>query len=456
LENNQKWSVAPMPRSELTGTRIRERRLAIRMRQADLARAAGISASYLNLIEHNKRRIAGKLLADIAGQLEVDYTELMQGADQALLEAVTAAGAAQGLDDNALMQAEAMIRGFPAWAGLITRQADRIAALERSVDALNDRLTHDPALAEAMHEVLSTVSAVRSTASILVSTPEIDPNWLGRFHANLDQDSRRLADGAEAMVNYFETQAKRGPGFLAPAELAAAYLETAQHHFPSLETCPPAQLDAQIEALCAQAPDDPNARTMLGGALAQYHHDAQLLPLEILTKAIAATGIEPLTLAEGLGVPLDCVLRRLASLPPEAPAASDIGLLVIDSAGAARARRAVAGFALPLVTAGCPLWPLYQSLARPHYPVQARLALPDGSLFDATAIALPAARPRPGLPEVLHATMLVHRVPAGGKAPAQSLPVGVTCRICTRTDCTARREPSLLTPAAPAKQATAV
>ena len=432
-----------MARSELTGTRIRERRLALRMRQADLARAAGISASYLNLIEHNKRRIAGKLLADIATHLDVDYTELMQGADQALLETVTAAGAATGLNEDALTQAEGLIRGFPSWAGLIANQAEQIAALERSVDALNDRLTHDPALAEAMHEVLSTVSAVRSTASILASTPEIDPNWLGRFHTNLDEDSRRLADGAEAMVSYFETQARRGPGFLAPTEVASAFLDSAQHHFQLLET----GSETDVEALCAEGPEDANARTMVRTALLQYLHDARQLPMQILRDAILDIGVDPLVLAEELSVPLDCLMRRLAALPPDAAETADIGLLVIDSAGAARYRRPISGFALPLVTAGCPLWPLYQSLARPHYPVQSRLTLPDGAVFDATAIALPATRPRPGTPDVLHATMLIQRMPAKSLPVTRPLAVGVTCRVCARTNCTARREPSLLTPA---------
>ena len=431
-----------MARSELTGTRIRERRLALRMRQEDLARAARISASYLNLIEHNKRRIAGKLLADIATHLEVDYTELMRGADQALIETVSAAGAATGLNEDALTQAEGLIRGFPSWAGLIANQAEQIAALERSVDALNDRLTHDPALAEAMHEVLSTVSAVRSTASIIASTHEIDPNWLGRFHTNLDEDSRRLADGAEAMVSYFETQARRGPGFLAPTEVASAFLDSAQHHFPKLET----GSEADVEALCAEGPEDANARTMVRTALLQYLHDTRKLPMQILRDAILDIGVDPLVLAEELGVPLDCLMRRLAALPPDAPETSDIGLLVIDSAGAARYRRPISGFALPLVTAGCPLWPLYQSLARPHYPVQSRLTLPDGAVFDATAIALPAKRPRPGTPDVLHATMLIQRMPAKSLPATRPLAVGVTCRVCARTNCTARREPSLLTP----------
>ncbi|MGL4310404.1 MAG: helix-turn-helix domain-containing protein, partial [Paracoccaceae bacterium] len=46
----------------LTGTRIRERRLALARRQADVARAAGISAAYLNLIEHNRRPVGDHLV----------------------------------------------------------------------------------------------------------------------------------------------------------------------------------------------------------------------------------------------------------------------------------------------------------------------------------------------------------------------------------------------------------
>ncbi|MBV1903463.1 MAG: helix-turn-helix domain-containing protein, partial [Marinosulfonomonas sp.] len=51
-----------MVKTTLTGNRIRERRIQIGLRQSALAKAVGISASYLNLIEHNRRRIGGKLL----------------------------------------------------------------------------------------------------------------------------------------------------------------------------------------------------------------------------------------------------------------------------------------------------------------------------------------------------------------------------------------------------------
>jgi len=56
------------------------------LRQAAVAQAVGISPSYLNLIEHNRRPIGGKLLADLARALGVDPSSLAGGADRDLLD----------------------------------------------------------------------------------------------------------------------------------------------------------------------------------------------------------------------------------------------------------------------------------------------------------------------------------------------------------------------------------
>ena len=82
-----------MPQSGLAGSRIRERRLVAGVRQAELADRVGISASYLNLIEHNRRRIGGKLLNDIAKALGVEASLLSEGAEAALLATLREAAA---------------------------------------------------------------------------------------------------------------------------------------------------------------------------------------------------------------------------------------------------------------------------------------------------------------------------------------------------------------------------
>ena len=68
-----------------TGARLRERRIAVGLKQAELAEMVGISASYLNLIEHNRRRIAGKLLINLASALNLDAGILSEGAQSSLV-----------------------------------------------------------------------------------------------------------------------------------------------------------------------------------------------------------------------------------------------------------------------------------------------------------------------------------------------------------------------------------
>ena len=97
----------------MTGTRIREKRMDIGLRQASLASAVGISPSYLNLIEHNRRRIGGKLLSDLARALGVDPSNLAGGADRDLLDQLHSAATLAG-DMAEIGRAEELAARFPA------------------------------------------------------------------------------------------------------------------------------------------------------------------------------------------------------------------------------------------------------------------------------------------------------------------------------------------------------
>ena len=105
-----------MGRDALTGSRIRERRVMAGLKQADLAREIGISASYLNLIEHNRRRIGGKLLLNIAGALGVEPTALTEGAEAALIATLREAAVDAGLGGPELERADEFAGRFPGWA----------------------------------------------------------------------------------------------------------------------------------------------------------------------------------------------------------------------------------------------------------------------------------------------------------------------------------------------------
>ena len=408
---------------DTTGARIRERRLGLAVRQAHLASDVGISPSYLNLIEHDRRPIGGALLGRIARALGTDRATLAGEIDEALLDRMREAGAAQGMDAAALEAAAEVARRHPAWAALIAAQADAMDAQEKTIEALADRLAHDPALAEAMHELLSTVSVVRSTASILATTPELDANWLGRFHANLDADSRRLASGAEAVVGHLDRVAERDATRLTPVESVAAFLDAHGHAFREIEERGAAAVESLIAGLSSAA-----ARDLAAAVLRADAADAARLPLATL-----AEGDGPDTLLRETGDPA-LVLRRLGTTDPAR------GLAICDAAGALIRRKAPAGFPLPVLGAGCPLWPLYEALGRPGQALHRLVEMPDGGAWSAHAVAEPLAQPGFDGRTTLRSTMLLTRAAGGDGA----VPVGPGCRVCPRLDCAARREPSML------------
>ena len=104
------------------------------LKQAELARAAGISASYLNLIEHNRRRIGGKLLLRIAGILQVEPAVLTEGAGAALIASLREAAADLPQGGAELDRVDEFAGRFPGWAQLLADSRSRIAQLERSLE----------------------------------------------------------------------------------------------------------------------------------------------------------------------------------------------------------------------------------------------------------------------------------------------------------------------------------
>jgi len=141
---------------------------------------------------------------DISRELQVDAALLRQGAQTELLEALDSAASGQSDIATEHDSSVEFASRFPGWAGLIAAQHARIEGLERMAEALTDRMTHDPQLAASMHEMLSVVTAIRSTAAILTDGSQLDPEWQLRFQRNLDEDSRRLAQNAQALVSYLD------------------------------------------------------------------------------------------------------------------------------------------------------------------------------------------------------------------------------------------------------------
>lgn len=428
-----------MPESSIVGTRIRERRVQRRIRQSELAKTVGISASYLNLIEHNRRRIGGKILIRLAEALEVEPALLSEGAEAALIGTLNEAAGGRATE---LTGAEEFAGRFTGWAQLLADLHRQNETLERTVRILTDRLAHDPRLAESLHDVISTVTAIRSTASILVDTKKLEPEWQSRFHRNINEDSRRLAKGAENLVRYLEAAPDTEAEINSPQDELHAFLSDNKYHFPALEGgARETTIEVVLEAADSLVSDA--ATKLARDMLRQYLRDAERLPLKTILEAVARYGMAPDKLAQALGVDMTCVFRRLATLPQIE--VGPVGLVICDGSGTLILRKPLAEFAMPRVAGACAQWPLYQVLAQPQSPVRAflRQAGPGNGVVETFTVAeqvVPASFTQGAL---FRAHMLI--LPSS--STERDLPlrdVGTNCRICPLSECPVRREPSII------------
>ncbi|KXJ59153.1 MAG: XRE family transcriptional regulator, partial [Thalassospira sp. Nap_22] len=225
-----------MARQAPIGHRIRGRRKDIGMTQNALAKAAGISASYLNLIEHNRRSIGGGLLMRIAEALEIHPHSLSGSEESRLLSDL-----AEVASDPVFRTTPVESREFPAMIaaspGMITAFLSLYRAYRSGlddIDALSERLSHDPFLTEASHSILTRITSIRTVAEIFDDYDDLSRDQRARFNATLVRESQRLAESATEIFNFLE-RGEAGRPAASPAEEVDDLLYDNANHFPALE-----------------------------------------------------------------------------------------------------------------------------------------------------------------------------------------------------------------------------
>lgn len=242
-----------MPRS-LIGAHIRERRRALGVTQARLAATLGISASYLNLIELNKRNIGGALLKRVADALGVAIDELDGAAGRRLLHDLGALTADARLAPLQLDAASVddLAGRHPDWARALVVLQRALLDRDRAVAALSDRLSQDPLLVEVLHSVRSRIAAIRSSSEILDSFDDLEPAQRQRFVSILSLESARLSELTPRLDEFFEPT-HTVTRSITPVDEVDDFLFDHADHFPTLEqTSDELRAAAGIEAECRE------------------------------------------------------------------------------------------------------------------------------------------------------------------------------------------------------------
>jgi predicted transcriptional regulator/transcriptional regulator with XRE-family HTH domain len=505
------------------GLRISTLRKAKRLSQAALARSVDISPSYLNLIEANKRQVGGILLQRIAAELDVPIDELTGEAEHRLIHELVEAFADPVLANAGLAaeQARSLVATQPQIAQVIARLHRAYMAASTHADAYANRLRADPLLSQLLHQVLSSITAVRSSAEILEETDDLSETDRGRFVGSISRETRGLTAVAQNLIGQFDHASTVSRSASVRRELDDMIF-AARNYFPSLEeqanriaknlgkavpfgepaivrhlrdahgiavertanppagqafaydaaratlwfrnTVPQSTRQFQMVRLIAEltggdvldaAANTPylssdTARRLARSYLSSYMAGAVLFPYEPFRADAETLRYDIEALSERYNASFEQIAHRLVTLRRDGAEGVPFGFLRSDPAGRLTKHFPLPGLLLPQTGHACPLWAIYAAFRSSGQLVRQVVRFSDGSRF--LFIAKAVSRRSSGfadqaLPhsillatDILHADSTVYADGLDLNDSAADVPVGPSCRLCTRADCPSRQE----------------
>ncbi|MCW1382666.1 short-chain fatty acyl-CoA regulator family protein [Novosphingobium sp. KCTC 2891] len=443
---------ASSPKPLYLGPRIKRLRRELGLTQSAMAEELGISASYIALLERNQRPLTADLLLRLARAYKLDMADL----------------AADERDDYARRLADVL--RDPIFAEI------DLPPLE-----IADVATSFPGVTEAMLRLHGAyVREQQALAGLRADggsseAQGVDPVGEARrfvaqrrnYFPTLDSKAEQLAGEIEQAGGPREWLRKQGLRVRAlPPEVMMGSIRRYDRHNEQLlldDTLPPSSRAWQMAmhiAYTALRPEiaaiirgesfaSATAATLVRRALAAYAAAALVMPYDRFARAVDARAYDIEALAGQFGTSFEQVAHRLTTLNRPGQERVPFFFIRVDAAGNVSKRLDGAGFPFAAHGGGCPLWNLHAAFRAPDEILTQWLELSDGQRFFSIARSVVAGggghdRPRTMRAIALacaaeHAPRLVY---ARGQEPRPT-PIGVTCRLCNRAECTARAEPPL-------------
>jgi len=449
------------------GGRLRRLRQERRLTQAQMAEELAISPSYLNLLESNQRPVTVRVLLRLAERFQVDVGSLAGDEDERLTSDLM-----EALSD-------------PMFEGHDVKASD-----------VRDLVASLPALSQA---VLTLYQAYRRGPP--ATTPEPDGEEGETTHAGIP--SEEVSDYLQRQQNHFDDLEQAAEALWRDFALGTQSLfqdlvqVLAQNFAVDVEVLPAGQLNGllreynpmsrrlalsemlplpsrtfqlacqigylhcrkEIDRLASagkftSAESDALARS----ALANYFAAAVMMPYERFLGAARQTRYDITVLQHRFGVSFEQVCHRLTTLRRPGAEGIPFHLIRVDIAGNISKRFSSSGIHIARFGAACPRWNVYDAFATPGMMRVQVSRMPEGSAFFCVARTVrPAGRliGRGALTQsgrqlsvglgcaIQHARDIVYADGLDLDDPTIVTPIGVSCRVCPRTDCTDRALPAL-------------
>ena len=447
------------------GSRVRALRRQRGLTQAALAERLGISASYLNLIEHGRRPLPAHLLLELARAFEVDLAAFHAGAGDEQLRADLEEAFGDPLFDEVDLTDE-QLREVAATAPGVARGVLQLYRAYRSareaLDSLGAGLSGDPDLEgvrlpnEEVSDLVQAASnyfpALEEAAEALARRAGFEP---GEVESGLVQHLRR-AHGVEVRVSTV-AESQGALRRYDPARrrlLLSEELSLPSRAFQLAHQVCRLELEGELDRLVS----DPSltseeSRALARGVLANYFAGAVLMPYAPFLEAARRERYDVELLGHRFRASFEQVCHRLATLRRPGAEGVPFHMIRVDIAGNISKRFSGSGIRFARFSGACPRWNVHTAFLTPG-AIRVQLSrMPDGSTFFCIARTVTKERgsyhaPRSvyaiglGCP-VARADELVYADAVDLARPEAAVPIGITCRLCERTDCAQRAFPSL-------------
>lgn len=436
----------------LIGRAVRRLRLERGLTQNALAARLGISASYLNLIEHDQRAVTAAVLIKLTGVLGVEVAALSGQSERALEQGLRevfsdpSLGAEpipdaemQALAGSAPNAARAVLALYRAWrvaredsAGLALPSGRRMMLpLEEARDFFHDRANHFAAI-EAWCEALGRELGAQPSELNHAIAERLRGRHGVRVAVGPLEGALRRYESASRTLALSESLPRESRGFQMAFQLLL--------------------LEARdvVEAELG-SPTTPEAGALMRLGVFNYAAAALLMPYAPFLAAARALRHDVDALASRFGVSFEQAAQRLSTLQREGARGVPFFFLRVDLAGNVDKRFSAAGFPFARFGGSCPKWLPHQAFTTPGTLRVQHAELTDGARFLCFARAVRGRAAHWNEPPPIHViAMGCDASHAADLAYADGLdmnhpPVGIglSCRLCTRTDCRSRAFPPL-------------
>jgi len=452
------------------GAKIRALRRRENLSQVQLSERLGISASYLNLIEANRRPLPAGLLIKLAQVFKLDLHSFAGDEDARLVADLFEAFADPLFESDSLTSTEIreMATASPGAARAVLRLYRAYKGTRQSMDNLSSRLTDDHELAgsglshlpsEEVSDLIQRhnnhLPALEEGAERLWRDAHLDGEELYpklvRFLEKEHQVQVRIARGGteRGTLRRFDPAAN----VLTLSEL----LPTRSRQFQLAHQIGLISQRAALDALVGDPILTTNeSRSLARVALANYFAGAVLMPYVPFLQAAREQRYDIDVIGRRFRVGFEQVCHRLTTLSRSGAEGIPFHMIRIDVAGNISKRFSASGIRFPRFSGVCARWNIFAAFLTPGM-IRIQLSrMPDGVTY--FCLARTIHRDSGGY-HSMHPVQVIGIGCRVSDAPAlvysdgidlanleNAVPVGITCRICDRTDCEQRTLPSLRYP----------